>query len=121
MTNEKKALDLATLCKLLPSRKASFDDVKEWLEVREENQPMQVAAASYVDDESNETPLHHIVSAHPPADVVEKILRLAPKTVMVVSKNGSLPLHCALRNNASVSVISLLLDKYPRALKVCIS
>jgi hypothetical protein len=58
----------------------------------EKNQKLLEGAVNYVDEE-NVTPLHYLLVANPPLDLVEWLIELASNTLMVQDENGGLPLH----------------------------
>jgi hypothetical protein len=66
----------------------------------------------------NYTPLQKLVKVKPPANLVKRILELAPKTVEVLENGGCLPLHHALFNTASPTVIKVIFAAYSKATQV---
>jgi len=79
---------------------------------------------------NNWTPLHWLLRARPPLDLVEQLILIAPATVPTKNNQGSLPLHIAC-SSVVVSVgpksypittllktIRLLVDAYPEAIDI---
>jgi ankyrin repeat protein len=118
MSEEEKSNELFNLCEQFFNDKASFDDIQEWFDNNKNNQGLLIQAANYIDEKYNFTPLHYLLHEHPPSDLVERILRVAPDTIKVQDKYRQLPLHIALDNKASIDVIKLLIQAYPKAAEV---
>jgi ankyrin repeat protein len=74
-------------------------------------------AANYF-DANNGTPLHWLTGAHPPGDLIKKLIQLAPGSVKVENHDGDLPLHGACHHKASPEVVRLLLEAYPEAAEI---
>ena len=53
-------------------------------------------------------PLHELLGARPPRDLVERFIALAPNTLKVQDIHGYLPLRWACRCGASLDVIKML-------------
>jgi ankyrin repeat protein len=93
---------------------ATFDSIWQWLKENEDNHMLLEVAASKKDDDSR-TPIHWLVRARPPCDLVESLIQLAPDAVKVKDKYGETPLHWACRYDASHDVVKILLAAYPLA------
>jgi ankyrin repeat protein len=117
MSDQEKSNELYNLCEQLCYDKASFDDIRRWLDSNKNNEDLLIKAANFI-DEDKETPLHHLVRNQPPSDLVERLLKLAPDTVKVPNTIGWLPLHYALNFGASHDIIKMLFQAYPEAAKV---
>jgi ankyrin repeat protein len=120
-----KYKELVNICCNLLEGGSSLEDVERWLNENQDNYRLLRQAANYRDEidlydyhEKNSTPLHYLVCAHPPFQLVQRILQLAPNTIEKKNKWGYLPLHNALRYNASPEVIKMLFETYPHAAKV---
>jgi ankyrin repeat protein len=96
------------------SDEASFDSIKLWLD-KNKAYPKVLREAAHFKDEDNATPLHYLVAADAPLDLVRRVIELAPRTVKVKNYNGALPLHLACKSGASYDILNILLEVYPRA------
>lgn len=79
---------------------------------------------------NNWTPLHWLLRASPPTDLVEQLILAAPATVLMKNNQGSLPLHIACSSvdtsvelksyliTTLLEIIRLLVDAYPEAIDV---
>jgi ankyrin repeat protein len=110
-----KSKELYNLCWGVFFGRASFDDIQRWL--KRHDQSRLIKAANYQGG-NRATPLHYVVSAHPPSSLVKLLLQLAPGTIKLQDNDGNLPLHLACEHKASYDVIQLILKSYPRAAKV---
>jgi ankyrin repeat protein len=91
--------------------------IRQWLNSNEHNEACLTAAAKYKDRDLNNTPLHEIVrKAHPPIDVVEKLIKYAPEALKTKTyPDGWFPLNLACCNKASLEVIEMLLKAFPKS------
>lgn len=114
----KELLDLCMEAYFKSGGKAQIENIRRWLDEKENDEGLLEAAANYV-DEINRSPLHYLVWARPPTDLVERLLQLAPDAVQRRGTVfGWLPLHFACGYEASVDVVQLLLEAYPKATEV---
>lgn len=98
-------------------KEARLKEVKQWLE--ENKQDLKVLdEAAYFKDENGATPLHYLVRANPPSDLVQQILQVVPDTAKAQSVCGWLPLHVALFIKTSPDLVKLLLKAYPESTTV---
>jgi len=95
----------------------SLDEFHLWLDRNKDDRNLMYSAANYR-NEHNDTPLHQLVLADPPSDVLESIIQLAPDTVKAQNDHGYLPLHEACLSKASIDVVSMLIKAYPMAAEV---
>ncbi len=93
------------------SREASMIKIQHWLSKNKKNQNLLKKAANYR-GKFYQTPLHLIVAARPPLDLVENLLQLGQDTVKLQAIDGRLPLHFACIK-PSASVVLILLQVYP--------
>lgn len=91
--------------------------IRQWFQYNEHNEEYVVASAKYKDKDLNNTALHEIVRrAHPPIDVVEKLIRYAPEALKTKTfPDGWFPLNLACCHNASYEVIQMLLKAFPKS------
>jgi ankyrin repeat protein len=95
----------------------TFDRIRDWLNKNEDNHTVLEVAANK-NDEDGRTPMHWLVRARPPFDLVERLLQIDPHIVEVADKNGEFPLHWACRYDASHEVVKRILTSFPRAAEV---
>jgi ankyrin repeat protein len=95
----------------------AFDRIRDWLNENEDNH-IVLEVATNKKDEDDRTPMHWLVRARPPFDLVERLLQIAPHIVEVADKNGEYPLHWACRYDASHEVVKAILTSFPRAAEV---
>ena len=70
-------------------------------------------------DVHGNTALHIAVSQKDvSAEIVSEMIRLCPASISSLNKEGLTPLHMACRHNAQASVISVLVNAHPGALKI---
>ncbi len=120
MSNEVKPYELFNICsEAFESGSSSFfDDIQRWLENNKDNKVLLMEAANYQHETVRTTPLHYLVRAEPPTELVKRLLDLAPDTVKVPDYFGWLPLNWALIYKASPDVINRLFQAYPEAAEV---
>ena len=70
MSEEEKSTELCNLCNRILGDEGSFDDVQEWLDNHKDNEGLLIKAANYR-DVFNFTPLHYLVWAEPPSELVK--------------------------------------------------
>jgi ankyrin repeat protein len=117
MSDEEKHKELCSLCYKLVIYEASFDDIQLWLDTYADNQDLLIRAVNFK-DENNYTPLHYLLFAKPPSNLVDKLLQIAPNTIQVQNNSGLLPIHYATMFAASNDVIHMLFQAYPKAIRV---
>ena len=71
------------------SNKASLSAIEQWLIDNKTNQDLLQQTIYYKDEIDNDTPLHVLVSARPPRDLVERFIRLAPDILKVLIELGT--------------------------------
>ncbi len=119
-----KYKELVNMCCNLLQNHASFDDIERWLNENQDNHGLLKKAANYIDTniipphKHKSTPLHYLVCARPPDQLVKSILQLAPDAIHKKNTAGYLPLHYACLFKASPDVIKMLFEAYPQAAKV---
>ncbi len=119
MSDEEKRKELYDLCSRIDWGKSNrFDDIQEWLDNNKDNENLLFQAANYIDEKYNDTPLLVLVRNEPPSNLVKIFLQLAPDTVTVQNINGWVPLHVALVSEASIDVVKILFQAYPKAVEV---
>ena len=64
------------------------------------------------------TPLRLLAGAHPPCDLVEQFIQLAPDSVNVQNKFKDLPSHGACYHGASQGAVCMLMNAYEGSAKV---
>lgn len=96
----------------------SLRHVQRWMDENERNGDFLREAANYK-DACKFTPLHWLVQARPPPDVVQRLLQIAPETVRAPCNFGALPLHYACQKDASADVVQLLIRAYPTSVEEC--
>jgi hypothetical protein len=74
-----------------------------------------VQALLLLDIDSERSALHIVCRAHPPFQVVQKIVLLCPASVKHLDKAGHSPLHSASEWGACPRIIEFLIKRYPRA------
>jgi ankyrin repeat protein len=109
--------ELLAICFKVAVGVASISDVNKWLNENNDNPMLLQEAASYKDENDN-TPLHRLVAARPPLDLIERFLQLAPSAIKERNNYKWMPLHVACYNNASLDVVEKLLEAYPSAAEV---
>lgn len=69
--------------------------------------------AAFSDDlkRQHSTVLHAVVAHYPPIDVVERIVKLQPKSIYAEDNDSRLPVHVAILNKADHEVVNFLLDQ----------
>lgn len=95
-------------------RLAGLKDIEQWIEENKYNQGHLRKSANY-QDYFRDTPIHYVVRANPPTELVERLLQLAPDTAKVQDNGGNLPLHYACMYRASSDVIKIIFESYPKA------
>jgi ankyrin repeat protein len=109
--------ELLAICFRVAVGVASISDVNQWLNENNDN-PLLLQEAANFKDENNNTPLHRLVAACPPVDLVDRLLQLAPNAIMERNNYNCMPLHVACFNNASLDVVKKLLEAHPKAAEV---
>jgi len=96
---------------------ANDSSIRQWFQCNEHNEEYVVASAKFKDKDFNNTALHEIVRrAHPPIDVVEKLIRYAPEALKTKTfPDGWFPLNLACCHSASYEVIQMLLKAFPKS------
>ena len=87
---------------------ASFKAIAKWLNDNKDSHDILKRAANFQGGNSNSTPLHELLGARPPRDLVERFIALAPNTLKVQDIHGYLPLQWACKCGASPDVIKML-------------
>lgn len=102
-------------------RQARLNDIERWLRENKDNLSILENNANnrYEWNRRKSTPLHCILRANPPLELVGKILRLAPDATKVQNHAGLLPLHIALISHVSPDVtVNMIFEAYQEATKV---
>ena len=100
------------------SNTATLNEIEEWLNDNKDNKDLLQRAANYKDYYYRRTPIHFLVRARPPPDLVERLILLAPDTLKIANNDGQLPLHLAIRWKAAPDVVKMLLEAYPEAIQI---
>ena len=87
-------------------REALFQNIRDWL--YDDRNPRE-AAAQYINLQDNTMPLHVLVAARPPLDLVARIIHFAPGAVGYRFRDGDLPIDIARENQAPPDVIDFFL------------
>mmetsp|Transcript_1578 Transcript_1578/g.2885 ORF Transcript_1578/g.2885 Transcript_1578/m.2885 type:complete len:371 (+) Transcript_1578:58-1170(+) len=67
---------------------------------------------------SGQNYLHLLCQCCPSVDTVRSLLELDPNAIKEADANGCLPIHVAMTNGASHSVLSILIETYPYGVKM---
>jgi ankyrin repeat protein len=117
MLNELYTICREAYCSDEKAREARWDYAKQWLE-KNMRSPKLLEDSTHYKDEYAATPLHYLLRANPPSDLVHKMIQFAPDTLREQSISGWLPLHVALYNKASFVVVKILLLAHPKSAEV---
>lgn len=92
--------DLHDICLVAYKKNGSKETlraVQQWLHENERD-PYLLTEAAHFKNEENETPLHYLVSARPPPQLVERLLLLAPGAAKFFWR----PILMVLRNHVAL-------------------
>lgn len=108
---------LFDLCAASLKNRAAFSSIQQWMDERKESGEL-LSQAAYFQNDKNTTPLHLLACQHPPLDLLERIIQLAPDTLKVQDFEGRLPIHLACAHTPSLKIVKVLLDLYPESTQV---
>jgi ankyrin repeat protein len=95
----------------------SMKHVVEWFEEKERSDRDLLRDVAHYRDSHKFTPLHWLVQARPPPDLVQRLIQIAPETLRASCNFGALPLHYACQKEASAEVVQILIQAYPQAVR----
>lgn len=94
---------------------AAVADIRDFLAFNEGNQNFLTEAANFKDAE-NQMCLHIFVCGNPPPDLMKRLIKLAPDTLIAQHiSNGWTPLHVACFSGASCDIIRMLVEARPKS------
>ena len=100
-------LHLCVLARNKPSyRIQTFQTIRDWLDMDIDHGIFITAARSR--NQHNSTPLHMLVAAKPPLDLLKNIIKYAPDTVYQRARDGTFPLGIARSVPGNEDVVNYL-------------
>lgn len=91
----------------------SFEKCAEFIGMHRENSHQRRWLSS-----CGQNYLHLLCQCCPKVETIRPLLELDPNAIKEPDANGCLPIHVAMTNGASHSVLSLLIEKYPHSVKM---
>jgi hypothetical protein len=93
-----------------PDRVKPLSQSQTWV-VRYETRDDQTKVISW-----KQLPIHAAIVYGAPAIIVQKLIKMYPKSIRYSDARGNLPIHMAFRHGSNDAILALLLQEYPESM-----